>query len=72
VTIGRIALLLVLYSASAAFIWAGCKSDCKEEFQSEIETCHLTYDRPEDADDLKMCIDAAKEQYDDCIRECDE
>jgi hypothetical protein len=55
-----------------AFIWAGCKSDCKEEFQSEIETCHLTYDNPEDAEDLKMCVDAAKETYDDCIRECDE
>ena len=69
-TIKRLLLLLTLYTASAAMIWAGCKSDCRDEYQSEIESCHLLYDDPDDADDLQICVQDAKDQYNDCIEEC--
>lgn len=69
-TIKRLLLVLTLNTASAAIIWAGCKSDCRDEYQSEIESCHQQYDDPDDADDLKMCLQDAKDQYNDCIEEC--
>ena len=28
------------------------------------------YDDPDDADDLRRCIDDAKSEYDDCLEEC--
>ena len=49
-----------------------CKSDCRDEYQSEIESCHQQYDDPEDALDLQTCLQDAKDQHDDCIRNCDE
>jgi len=70
-TIRRIILLIALYTASAAMLWAGCKSDCKEKYQSEVDSCHLLHDEPDEADDLRMCLQDAKEQYDNCIEECD-
>jgi hypothetical protein len=30
----------------------------------------LIYDDPEDADDLEMCIQSAKSDYQSCIEEC--
>jgi len=45
-------------------------SDCREEFESEIQSCHVTYDDPDDADDLMLCIQNAKDEYEDCIEEC--
>lgn len=49
----------------------GCKSDCKDTYESDVEACHSTYDDPDDADDLKQCIEDAKDAYDSCIEECD-
>ncbi len=54
-----------------AIVWAGCKTDCRDEYDSEIESCHLLYDEPDDSDSLKICIDNAKTEYDSCIEECD-
>jgi hypothetical protein len=41
---------------SSAMIWAGCKSDCRDEYDSEIESCKSQYDDPDDADELRQCI----------------
>jgi len=30
----------------------------------------MLQDQPDEADDLGMCIDDAKTQYDDCVEEC--
>ena len=49
---------------------AGCISDCRDEYNSEVESCQLINDEPDDADDLRLCIENAKEQYDDCKDEC--
>ncbi len=61
--------LVLLLSGSQA--WAGCKSDCLDEYQSEMESCKVNYDDPDDADDLRMCIDNAKSEYESCIEECE-
>jgi len=50
---------------------AGCKSDCREEYESEVESCKEQYDDPGDADMLRMCIKDAKSEYQSCIDECE-
>ncbi len=36
---------------------ADCKADCQNEYQSEVQSCNANYDDPDDADDLKTCMD---------------
>ena len=55
----------------AASVWAGCKTDCKMAYESEVQECHAQYEDPDDADELKQCIEEAKNTYDDCIDECE-
>ena len=50
---------------------AGCKSDCREEYESEIQSCKDMYDDPEDADMLKTCMDDANNQFQSCMNECE-
>lgn len=62
-------LLFSLFLAQPSY--AGCKSDCSETYESARDDCINLYDAPDDADDLQMCIDDAKTEYDDCVDECD-
>jgi len=64
-------VLLVGFGTSAVAIRAGCKSDCRDEYESEVESCKLLHDDPDDADDLQLCIQIAKDDYESCIEECD-
>ena len=59
---------VLLYGSNA---WAGCKSDCRNEYDSEVESCKTQYDDPHDADELQTCMDNAKSEYDSCIHECE-
>ena len=47
-------LLADLFTMSSAMIWAGCISDCKDEYDSDVKSCKSQYDDPEDADDLQQ------------------
>jgi hypothetical protein len=49
---------------------AGCISDCRNEYASEVDSCHSQYDDPDDADDLRQCIEDAKDEFDSCKEEC--
>lgn len=49
---------------------AGCITNCRDEYDSEVDSCRSQYDDPDDADDLRQCIDNAKDEYDDCVHEC--
>ena len=69
-TIKRFILLAVLFAMSSAMIWAGCISDCKDEYDSAVQSCKLLYDDPEDAFDLQLCIQSAKDEYESCIEDC--
>jgi hypothetical protein len=69
-TIKRLALPLVSLLASSVLVWAGCISDCKDEYDSAVESCKLMHDEPEDADELQQCIQNAKDEYQSCVEEC--
>jgi hypothetical protein len=60
-------LLSLLFPGSS---YGGCKSDCRDNYDSAREDCITVYDDPDDADDLRSCIDDAKSEYDDCLEEC--
>ncbi len=69
-------ILVVLVSVFTIFgfsfrLITGCKSDCQEGIQSEIECCNDQYDDPDDADKLQTCLDDAKREYQSCIDECE-
>ncbi len=64
------AMVVLLLCASPA--WADCKTDCQDEYQSGVNSCKTQYDDPEDADELQMCIDNAKSEYESCIVECED
>jgi outer membrane murein-binding lipoprotein Lpp len=68
--IKRVILHAILLTMSSAMIWAGCISDCKDDYDSQVESCKSQYDEPEDADDLQQCIQNAKDEYQSCIDEC--
>ncbi len=68
----RICLAVLLCVAfPASLIWAGCKSNCRDDYGSAVEMCKLLHDSPDDADYLKLCIQSAKDDYDACIHKCD-
>ncbi len=51
---------------------ADCRSDCDNEYESDIKSCKDQNDDPSDAEDLKTCMDDAGNQYQSCIDECQE
>jgi len=62
--------VLMIFGFSLRSI-AGCKSDCREQYESEIEACKDQNDDPGDADELKMCLEHAESEYESCIDECE-
>jgi hypothetical protein len=64
-----LAMVVLLCAPNA---WADCKSDCQNEYESEVDSCKALHDDPDDADMLKMCIDSAKSGYESCIDECED
>jgi hypothetical protein len=53
-------------------VWADCKADCQNDYQSEVESCKKLFDEPDDADELAACMDTAKNDYEACIKDCEE
>jgi hypothetical protein len=76
-TVKKLVLILAMVlafhgpSGSALSAWAGCKSDCKDQYDSEVDSCKSIHDDPDDSEDLRMCIDSAKDDFDSCIDECE-
>jgi outer membrane murein-binding lipoprotein Lpp len=68
--IKRFILPLIFLATSSALIWAGCISDCKDEYDSAVQSCKLLYDDSDDAEDFQMCIQAAKDEYQSCLEDC--
>jgi hypothetical protein len=52
------------------FANAGCISDCKHQYQSDVEDCQQQYDSFDDASDLQACVDDAHDDYESCVEEC--
>jgi hypothetical protein len=66
-----ISLAMVVLLLCAPIAWAGCKSDCQDEYESEVQSCREQHDDPDEADMLQMCIENAKSEYQSCINECE-
>jgi len=64
-----LAVVLLLYLPN---VWADCKSECRDEYESAVKSCKEQYNDPDDADDLQMCLDDATSEYDSCIAECED
>jgi hypothetical protein len=62
--------VLIVFGFSLHSI-ADCKSDCQDEYDSEVDSCKTQYDDPDDADTPQMCIDKAKSEHESCIGECE-
>lgn len=62
--------IFIANTIAAAPVHAGCVSDCRDNYESEVESCKLLYDDPDDSDSLSVCIDNAKSEYEDCVDEC--
>lgn len=67
-----IILALDVPLGSALSAWADCKSDCRDQYESNTESCKSTYEDPEDSEYLQKCIDSAQDQYDSCLGECED
>ena len=61
-------ILLLIFGGHA---WADCKSDCQNDYQSEINSCKDQFSEPDDADDLAECMDDAKKGYESCLEDCE-
>ena len=69
-------IIVVFVSVSIIFGFifrsiAGCKSDCRETYETEIQACKDAYDGPGDAGELQACMDEATSQYQSCMDECE-
>ena len=69
---------LFIYSLTVcAFVLApssascGCVSDCRDEYESEVESCMRLHDDPDDSYMLTSCIESAKDEFDSCKDECE-
>jgi hypothetical protein len=69
--LSAMAALLMVSVLFPRFSMAGCKSDCRDQYDSARDDCVATYDDPEEADDLQMCLEEARSTYEECIQECD-
>ena len=72
--IKQMSLILYIFLVScltALPVFAGCISDCKYEYESEVSSCQMIWgDDPDDDYMLKSCIDDAKSEYESCEDEC--
>ena len=61
---------MISLAASSALVWAERVFDSKDDYDSTIATCKVLYDDPEKLDDLRICLQAAKDDYESCIEDC--
>ena len=64
-------LFLVVILLYGGKVWADCKSDCQNDYQTEIDLCKSLFTDPDDADDLAECVGDAKKGYESCVQECE-
>lgn len=50
---------------------AGCKSNCRETYVSEVDSCKMQESDP-DANTPRLCVERAKDDYESCLDECEE
>ena len=77
-TVKKSALMMAIFLLSCIpygtllSVWADCKPDCRDQYDSSVASCNSFYDDPEDPDSLEICVDNAKDDYDKCLEECED
>ena len=72
VLISAMLLASIVSAATPRTAMAGCKSDCRDDYESSVDSCKSSHgDDPDVSDSLKSCIDSAKSDFDSCEDECD-
>ncbi len=66
-----ISVFVLIISGFSLYAIAGCKSECQDQYESEIQSCNEQYDDPDDDEMLRTCVDDAKNEYQSCVDECD-
>jgi hypothetical protein len=64
-------LVSIIFGFSLRSI-ADCKSDCQDEYKSEVDSCKTLSDDPDEPDALETCLDEAQSQYESCIEQCED
>lgn len=64
-----ICLVLLLIFVKDAL--AGCKTDCKDEYDSEVEDCHSMHYDADSYDERLSCIEDARGELESCEYECE-
>lgn len=54
---------MVLLLALSFDALAGCRSDCKDEYEAEVRSCESLYDALGDSDRLTKCLENAKDRF---------
>jgi hypothetical protein len=63
-----IGVLSFLLTCLPRFASGGCISDCKGQYQSDVEDCQRQNDSPDNANDLQACVDDMHDDYESCVR----
>lgn len=64
--------LPVTFTCTAILV-AACISNCRDDYESAVDTCKTSYgDDPDDADDFQTCVQDAKDEYNSCDEQCEE
>lgn len=66
-----ITILTISSFIISAPVSAGCKSDCSDEYESERSSCDMLWPEADESEDLTICIEDAKSEYENCVEECD-
>ena len=48
-----------------------CKSECEDDYTSGKASCMLDSGGPNQAYDLRVCLNNEKKEYEQCLDECD-
>lgn len=59
-----------LFAAGAAY--AQCKSESGEQYQADIDSCNARYLDPEDAAELRSCVQSAYDDFAESFDDCDD
>jgi len=65
-----VALYAPLQSTRSAIL-ANCFSDCKDQYESEVESCKSTYNDPADPYAQGKCVTKARDEFYGCLDKCE-
>ncbi len=68
--IDRIVVSIGMSLLVAGTVYAQCRSESAERYQSEIASCNAKYAEPDDAAELRVCVESAYAEFAESRDEC--